>query len=69
MILVLLDKYADLPLGIYIVRGDNIGMLGETIDPAGDCQNLKRVTPEELAELAATVEDDTSAKVNWDFDG
>lgn len=40
------DEYADIPLGIFIIRGENVMLLGE-VDPAREADyraNRKRVT-------------------------
>lgn len=47
------NKYADIPLGLYIVRGDHVVLLGE-VDPAREhyMQNfLKKITPEEYLKI------------------
>lgn len=61
------DKYTDIPLGIYIVRGDNVVLLGE-IDEEKSKEILQEVTAEELAGVAEEeVADDKKALV-WDFE-
>lgn len=37
------DKYGDLPLGLYLVRGDAMVMLGE-VDPAREAGDLTKVS-------------------------
>ena len=37
------DKYGDLPLGLYLVRGDAMVMLGE-VDPAKEAGSLTKVS-------------------------
>jgi len=54
-------------LGIYIVRGDNVVLLGE-IDEEKSKEILQEVTAEELAGVAEEeVADDKKALV-WDFE-
>lgn len=66
------DKFADYPLGIYIVRGDNVVLLGE-VDEERNARVLKRVEREELEELAAAAaaleatEGSSKRQVLWDF--
>jgi len=58
-------KYSDIELGLYIVRGDNIVLLGE-IDAEKEekSDRLKRVSPEDIADLA----EPQGFKLDWDFD-
>ncbi len=60
-----IGKYSDIELGLYIVRGDNIVLLGE-IDAEKDekSDTLQRVSPEEIAELA----EPQYSKLEWDFE-
>lgn len=44
-------KYCDVPLGLYIVRGDNIVFLGEIDESKDNTDDFKRILPDELAEL------------------
>lgn len=60
------DKYCDIPLGVFIVRGDNIVLLGELDAEKENNQNLKKVSPEELTELVAGSQQ--SDKLKWDFE-
>eukprot|EP00624_Nannochloropsis_granulata_P004122 evm.model.NODE_30747_length_47682_cov_25.534710.9 len=60
------DKYGDLPLGLYLVRGDSMVMLGE-VDPARESEALVKVTADEIIELLQeSVE--AGAKLEWDFE-
>jgi U6 snRNA-associated Sm-like protein LSm1 len=60
------DKYGDLPLGLYLVRGDSMVMLGE-VDPKRESENLTKVTADEIIELLQeSVE--AGAKLEWDFE-
>ena len=56
-------------LGLYIVRGDNIVLLGE-IDDQKSKSLLTEVQPEELADLAIANEAENEDKkpVIWDFE-
>lgn len=63
---ILKGKYCDIPLGLYIVRGDNIVLLGEVDDDNDNQSKLVRISVEELVELQRVVDDD--GKVEWDFD-
>lgn len=54
-----------MPLGLYIVRGDNIVILGE-IDPSEEDSRFVRIEPEQLSDL--TEELNGAEKVQWDFD-
>mmetsp|Transcript_19442 Transcript_19442/g.46042 ORF Transcript_19442/g.46042 Transcript_19442/m.46042 type:complete len:89 (-) Transcript_19442:136-402(-) len=55
--------YSDIPLGLYIVRGDSIVLLGQ-IDAMREPQVMKEVS---LEELDAIREQSTEA-TTWDFD-
>lgn len=66
----LTGKYCDFPLGLYIVRGDNIVLLGE-IDEEKESGTLERIEQEQyMAIVEAGEEDevDSAAKVVWDFE-
>lgn len=58
-------KYCDIPLGLYIVRGDNIVLLGQ-IDEELEASEMKleKISPEELANYP----DEGNEKVIWDFE-
>ena len=53
--------YSDVPLGLYVVRGDSIVLMGELMQ---DDSRTKRVTLEELEEHKKTAEE----ALEWDFD-
>jgi hypothetical protein len=58
-------KYCDIPLGLYIVRGDNIVLLGQLDDELERAEmKLEMVSPEELANYP----DDGNEKLVWDFE-
>jgi hypothetical protein len=58
-------KYCDIPLGLYIVRGDNIVLLGQIDDELEASEmRLEKISPEELANYP----DDGNEKVIWDFE-
>jgi U6 snRNA-associated Sm-like protein LSm1 len=53
--------FADVPLGVYIVRGDSMVMLGQIAPDQG----MKQVELEELEEMMKKA---TSEALEWDFD-
>lgn len=53
--------FADIPLGVYIVRGDSMVMLGQISSDQG----MKQVEVDELEELKKKSE---SGPLEWDFD-
>ena len=57
--------YCDVPLGLYIVRGDNIVLLGE-IDAEKEENEmpLRKVDPEDLEDIPEMSEE----KLPWDFE-
>ena len=61
-------KYSDVPVGLYIVRGDTIVLMGE-VDADEDVEaanmNLERVDPEVMYE---TGEEPLDGKLSWDFE-
>ena len=58
-------KYCDVPLGLYVVRGDSIVLMGE-IDSDREVQmKLEKLTPREFAELPEA----NPEKIDWDFEG
>ena len=58
-------KYCDIPLGLFLVRGDNLIMLGEVDDAKEASQNLEEVSAAELTELLASA---PNKKLEWDFE-
>eukprot|EP00607_Mallomonas_marina_P007383 CAMPEP_0182421330 /NCGR_PEP_ID=MMETSP1167-20130531/6669_1 /TAXON_ID=2988 /ORGANISM="Mallomonas Sp, Strain CCMP3275" /LENGTH=93 /DNA_ID=CAMNT_0024598353 /DNA_START=219 /DNA_END=500 /DNA_ORIENTATION=- len=61
---ILTDTYGDIPLGVYIVRGENIILVGE-IDPIAEAEmRLQRVEPEKLLEASQRDE----GTLEWDFE-
>uniref|UniRef100_A0A7S2XVC4 U6 snRNA-associated Sm-like protein LSm1 n=1 Tax=Fibrocapsa japonica TaxID=94617 RepID=A0A7S2XVC4_9STRA len=60
--------FGDIPLGLYIVRGDNVVLLGEVDEEKeSSSQHPRRVSAEEILHAQRNTEDKT--KVAWDFDG
>jgi len=57
-------KYADIYLGLYIVRGDSLVMLGEVADDNTN-SNMTEVEMSEIQELREKMP--ASEKVQWDF--
>lgn len=56
------DKYCDLPLGLFLVRGDSIVLFGDLFDE--ESEKITRVSPEEIAGLISS----GTKKEEWDFD-
>lgn len=68
MLIVLKDdlgKYCDIPLGLFLIRGDNIVLMGEVDRDQLEKQNLEKVTQEEFSEWLAQGE---AKKLDWDFE-
>lgn len=59
------DKYCDIPLGLFLVRGDNLILLGEVDEEKEASQKLEKVSPAELTELLAAGD---APKLEWDFE-
>jgi hypothetical protein len=51
--------YSDVPMGVYIVRGDSIVLLGQISPDDG----MKQVEPTEIEEMM-----NETASLEWDFD-
>ena len=56
--------FADIPLGLYIVRGDSMVLLGQ-VGPSDD-EGMKRMELEELDEMITKTT--TPEHLEWDFD-
>lgn len=56
--------YCDVPLGLYVVRGDSIVLLGQV--SSDNDSKMKLVTLEELEELKQ--DNNASEELVWDFD-
>lgn len=54
--------YADVPLGLYVVRGDSMVLLGQVGEEG---QSRKKVTVEELEERMKACD---CGALEWDFD-
>jgi hypothetical protein len=52
-------------LGLFLVRGDNIVLLGELDDEKLEQQNLEKISPEAFSEWLAEGE---AKKLDWDFE-
>lgn len=52
--------FADIPLGLYIVRGDSVVLLGQV----GPDEGMKKMELEELEEMISAEEEE----LEWDFD-
>jgi U6 snRNA-associated Sm-like protein LSm1 len=62
----LTGKFSDVPLGLYIVRGDTIVLMGEVdADPEVEAANmgLEKVSPDEIDEEGLI-----DSKIAWDFE-
>ncbi len=59
-------KYGDLPLGLYLVRGDSMVMLGE-VDPKRESESLEKVTSDEIIELLQESAE-AGQNLEWDFE-
>jgi U6 snRNA-associated Sm-like protein LSm1 len=62
----LASKFSDVPLGLYIVRGDTIVLMGEVdADPEIEAANmgLEKVSPNDIDEEALI-----DSKIAWDFE-
>lgn len=53
--------FADIPLGLYIVRGDSVVLLGQV----GPDDDMKEIEPDELDDMAAKAAEEA---LEWDFD-
>ena len=53
--------YSDVPMGVYIVRGDSIVLLGQISPDDG----MKKVEPAEMEEMVKNAEKE---ELEWDFD-
>jgi U6 snRNA-associated Sm-like protein LSm1 len=53
--------YSDMPMGVYVVRGDSLVLLGQV----GPDEGMKKVEAEELEEMIEASKDENLV---WDFD-
>jgi len=65
--------YADVPLGLYVVRGDSMVLMGQMTLDEQDESNMTKVTPEELEEKqklssSSSSSQDQEDELEWDFD-
>lgn len=67
--------YCDIPLGVYVIRGDSVVILGDIGDDDQQAGNLKESTLEEMQQMeeeenrsksAAAAEN--TGPLSWDFD-
>ncbi|CAK4083973.1 unnamed protein product [Aphanomyces euteiches] len=65
------NTYCDIPLGLYIIRGENIVLMGE-LDQAKEAadENLVRKTAEEVltAEMEQQEQGQATVRDTWNFD-
>ena len=60
------NYYSDVPLGIYVVRGDSMVLAGEVHDnSSAQAPLMQQVSLDELEKLAVQA----NAQLEWDFDG
>ena len=64
-ILLIPDKYCDLHLGLFLVRGDNIILFGDVDEELEARSTLQEITAETLAELLSSKDE---KKVDWDLE-
>ena len=67
------SQYGDVPLGLYILRGENIVLLGEIDDAKEQAMGLEKVSVEEIlkARVAQKEADAAAGKKPeklWNFD-
>lgn len=68
--------YADIPLGLYIVRGDSVVLMGQVNNDDDDHDQdqstphgMKRMELEELQEMISKEEEQEQEEIlEWDFD-
>jgi len=66
--------YADVPLGLYVVRGDSMVLMGQITskDEEEASSSMTQLTPEELEEKqkssSNTPDDNEDGELEWDFD-
>lgn len=58
------EKYSDILLGLYIVRGDNIVVMGEIDVVKENSGHISKVEPELIQSILDTNKD----KIKWDFE-
>lgn len=58
--------FADVPLGLYVVRGDSMVLLGQIGDLAPKDGRTKQISMEELE---AMIKESGDGSLEWDFDG
>jgi hypothetical protein len=58
--------YTDIPLGVYVVRGDSMVLSGALNPAYSDDNGMKQVSLEEFEALKE--KDDTKERSEWDFD-
>ncbi|CAM9374721.1 unnamed protein product [Phaeothamnion confervicola] len=63
------DLYGDIPLGLYIVRGDSVVLMGEMDDGREAATGLRKVSQEEILEAQQQSDADSAPhRVEWEFD-
>lgn len=59
-----ISYFCDVPLGLYVVRGDSMVLLGQI----GDMMPEDRMKEVEMDELEKLIEESGTGELNWDFD-
>ncbi len=63
------QMYGDIPLGLYIIRGENIVLLGEIDEEVEASQtHLREVTVDEILEAEQVAADAGRVKTEWDLE-
>jgi U6 snRNA-associated Sm-like protein LSm1 len=60
-----ISHYCDVPMGLYVIRGDSMVLLGQVDGGEAAANNMKEV---ELDELMAMIKESGTGAINWDFD-
>ena len=68
--MIVLDLYCEIPLGLFLLRGDNIVIFGEVDDGQLEATGvtLKMVSQAEIMERKKEKEKATGGKVDWDLE-
>lgn len=59
-----ISHYCDVPMGLYVVRGDSMVLLGQV----GDFMLKEKMKSVDLDELMAMIAESGTGAINWDFD-
>lgn len=63
------DRFGDIALGLYLVRGDALVLMGELDEALEETPRLRRVSADEIlqAQQEASAEERQDAKLDWLF--